>query len=73
MDIHHEYMFNLSAGGWSNRLNPKSITSVSQPLFGPVMDPLQLTLVDDTEGTYQISRPMYGFESALFEVSIHGE
>jgi 1,4-alpha-glucan branching enzyme len=73
MAIHHEYKFNLSAGGWGNRLNPKSITSVSQPLFGPVMDPLQLTLVDDTEGTYQISRPMYGFESALFEVSIHGE
>lgn len=64
------YELDLSSAGWRSDKHPASLQALSRPLWGEDQNPLQLSQSPGSLGSYRLSRPLYGYESALFEVSI---
>lgn len=66
------YAISLASAGWSLVNQPPMMQAVTLPLLADDGQPLILSLSRDSAGEYQLSRPLHGYETALFEVPIHG-
>jgi len=66
------YQINLGSAGWSTDRHPPTIKASSRPIQTSGEQELLLTHRQHSTGEYQINRPLHGYESAVFEVPIHG-
>ena len=64
------YELDLNSAGWRSDQHPTSLQALSRPLWGNDQNPLQLSRSPGSPGHYRLSRPLHGYESALFEISI---
>lgn len=66
------YKLHIGSSGWAKNQQPKTIKAATLPILGDNKIPLLLKVIPDSGGHYLLNRPLNGFESAVFEVPIHG-
>lgn len=70
--VEENYQINLGSAGWSMERHPPTIKALNRPIQDNGEEELLLTHSQHSQGDYLINRPLHGFESAVFEVPIHG-
>ncbi|MEB3276221.1 MAG: hypothetical protein VKM92_04560 [Cyanobacteriota bacterium] len=66
------YEIDLQSAGWPSHQHPPVLKSLLEPVSMEDIEPLILTQSREEPNRYRLSRGLHGFETALFEVRIHG-
>ena len=66
------YGIDLGGAGWSAERHPACLNAVGPAVAGDQLPPLLLTQSRGSPGVYRLNRALHGYESALFEVHLHG-